>query len=352
MNTTARTDDPALETLFLPLLAGEVPWPSEGKTLFLRARAGWPLARFRDRRIVCEQTWFPHADALQRAGFETTTAVSGGYPLVLVLPPRQREEARALLARALSLLAPGGVAVASMANNEGARSGEDDLEKLAGSVQSISKNKCRVFWTELSNASVDRSLQSDWLALDAPRRIAGDRFHSRPGLFAWNRVDPASALLASHLPADLAGHGADLGAGYGYLASEVLARCAGVAALDLYEAEARALEVARLNLDSAATGRPEVEIEFHWHDVTEGLPRRYDFIVTNPPFHEGRASVPDLGRRFIASAAAGLAPGGRLWLVANRDLPYEAELQSRMATVRKVCEEHGFKVIEAVKGSG
>ncbi len=58
-------------------------------------------------------------------------------------------------------------------------------------------------------------------ALVGTGRGAPDRrwpFLSRPGVFAWDRIDPASALLAEHLPADLAGRAADLGAGYGFVA--------------------------------------------------------------------------------------------------------------------------------------
>jgi 16S rRNA (guanine1207-N2)-methyltransferase len=150
------------------------------------------------------------------------------------------------------------------------------------------------------------------------------------------------------LPDTLAGHGADLGCGYGYLASEVLARCRAVTALDLYEAEARALELARGNLQPFAG---KVALDFHWHDVTAGLPRRYDFIVSNPPFHaQGRADRPDIGRRFIAAAADALNPGGQLWLVANRHLPYEAVLDARFGNVRTVAQRDGFKVVNAIKG--
>src|SRR5690606_726677 len=103
----------------------------------------------------------------------------------------------------------------------------------------------------------------------------------------------------------------DLGAGYGYLSTQVLARCPRVSAIDLYEAEARALEPARANMERArlACAR-DVAIGLHWHDVTTGLPRRYDAIVSNPPFHQGRADLPGLGRAFIASAADALAPRG------------------------------------------
>ena len=71
--------------------------------------------------------------------------------------------------------------------------------------------------------------------------------------------------------------------------------------------------------------RERIAIEYHWHDVTAGLPETYDVIVTNPPFHTANgADNPGLGRRFIAAAAQALNPGGRLCLVANRHLPYEA----------------------------
>ncbi|WP_454828522.1 class I SAM-dependent methyltransferase [Pseudoxanthomonas wuyuanensis] len=345
--------DPALDSLLLPFSNGALSWPN-GPALFLRARDGAALRQFPLSQLVCEQSFKPFADELERSGLQvvpeaTATAIGARYPLVLVLPPRQREEARALLARALTLAAPGGVVVASIGNNEGARSGESDLKQLAGLGGCLSKNHCRVFWTRPLDGSHDAALLDKWSALDAPRPILGGRFISRPGVFAWDRIDPASALLAEHLPADIAGHGADLGAGYGYLSAEVLARCPKVQALDLYEAEARALDLARRNISGHAT---LAQVDYRWHDVTGGLPQRYDFIVSNPPFHtQSRADRPDIGRRFIAVAAESLKPGGRLWLVANRHLPYEETLNAGFGQVRVLAERDGFKAIEAVKAN-
>ena len=339
--------DPALETLLLPFVTGALAWPQAGGALFLRARDGWPLHQRPLSGLVCEQSFKPEADALQRSGITLVEDNSTTYPLVLLLPPRQREEARALFARAIERTQAGGIVIACMPNSEGAKSGEADLVRIAGTVQTLSKNHCRVFWTQPLQGAADPALAAAWRVLDAPRPILDGRYVSRPGVFAWDRIDAASALLATHLPNDLAGVGADLGAGWGYLAREVLARCARVTALDLCEAEARALELARVNLAAHAT---RVALGFHWHDVTVGLPQRYDFIVSNPPFHaQGRADRPDIGRRFIAAAAEALQPGGRLWLVANRHLPYEAVLDANFGRVRIVAQQDGFKVIEAVK---
>jgi 16S rRNA (guanine1207-N2)-methyltransferase len=77
------------------------------------------------------------------------------------------------------------------------------------------------------------------------------------------------------------------------------------------------------------------------------LPQRYDAIVSNPPFHQDRADLPELGRAFITSAADALQADGRLFIVANRHLPYEALLQSRFRDVRAVLVRDGFKVIAA-----
>lgn len=356
--------DAALDVLWLPFAQQILAWPDpDAPALLLRARAGEALRGLSGAHAV--QSFKPEYDALRGLGLRVdgdladVASPPGGFATVLLLPPRQREEARALLAQAVARCTPGGVVVAAQANDEGAKSGEADLKRLAGLDGTLSKQHCRVYWSRIDPARVDAALLQDWSALDAPRRIAdvrfpGGGFVSRPGVFAWDRVDAASALLAEHLPTDLAGRVADLGAGYGFLSAVLMQRCARIVALDVYEAEARALALARENLAVApradATGDTPA-LAFHWHDVAAGLPHAgYDAIVTNPPFHAlGRADRPDIGRAFLAAAADGLRRGGRLWLVANRHLPYEDLLAARFATVRTHAQATGFKVIEAVK---
>jgi len=346
--------DAPLQTLFLPFSQGLLRWPT-GPVLFLRAREGWALREHATpAQLLCAQSFRPFADDLESAGWtvrdeDATQADATRYALVLVLPPRQREEARALLAHALAKLAPGGLLVACQSNNEGARSGESDLKQLAGLAGQLTKHHCRVYWTTAPDDARDETLARRWAALDAPRAVLEGRFISRPGVFAWDRIDPASSLLAEQLPADLSGHGADLGGGYGYLSAEVLARCPRVTALDVYEAEARALTLARANLQPRAG---QVQLDYRWHDVTAGLAASYDFIVSNPPFHTpAREDRPDIGQRFIAVAAQALRPGGRLFVVANRHLPYERVLNDSFGEVRVAAERDGFKAIVARKAA-
>lgn len=344
----------ALETLLLPFASGDLAWPAADTVRFLGAREGWPLRRFPLQDLVCEQTFKPLVDDLVRAGF-TVSAPDAAGPvqtpdaLVLALLPRQREQARALLAYAVARATPGGRVVVCVPNNEGAKSAQADLAMLAGTVDARTKNHCRVFWTPPLVSVHEVALLETWRTLDAPRPILDGSVRSRPGVFAWDRIDAASALLAEHLPDDLSGHGADLGAGWGYLAREVLRRNPRIAALDLFEADSRALSLAQANL---AASERTTALAFHWHDVCAGLPGRYDFIVSNPPFHAaGRDARPDIGRGFIAAAAMALQPGGRLWLVANQHLPYEQALDSGFPRVTTHAQRDGFKIIEAVKAA-
>ena len=58
--------DPALDALMLPFVSGLLSWP-DGGALFLRARGGPALHAHAPRGLVCEQSFRPEHDALERA---------------------------------------------------------------------------------------------------------------------------------------------------------------------------------------------------------------------------------------------------------------------------------------------
>jgi len=164
---------------------------------------------------------------------------------------------------------------------------------------------------------------------------------TQPGIFAWDRLDPGSALLIDHLP-QMSGQGADLGCGFGALSRAVLTS-ADVTALTLIDLDRRAIEAARRNIED---GRAR----FEWADLRAltadgGL----DFVVSNPPFHLAGEESRSLGQAFVRKAAAMLRRGGVAWIVANRHLPYESELNAAFGRVRLVVEGGGYKLFEAVK---
>lgn len=318
---------------------------AEGRVLFLRAREHPALEHFAGR-LTCQQSWKPHADELEAAGHRVEREAHGQFNLVLLLPDPQRDLMVADLARAHDHLAPGGVLLVSQHNDAGGKRCQQHLVEVAGEAQAMSKHHSRVFWTVKNPEKPWKAdLLEQWRQGAQMRRVLDGRFWSRPGLFSWNRIDEGSALLAQHLPANLAGNVADLGCGWGFLSDHLLRNCHDIDTLDIYDADADCFECIRRNLGLVPT---RIKAKPHWQDVTAGIgTQRYDAIVMNPPFHEGKHADSLIGLKFIASAAQGLRSHGQLWLVANRQLPYENLLAETFAQVEKVVETGGFKLFRA-----
>lgn len=319
----------------LPFSQGEIAVPS--RALFLGAEPHPALREWPS--VTGWQPLKPLADAWEKSGFSRVDDPSGTWPLVLLLPGKSKDETLAAFAKAHDLLEGGGMLVVAMTNTAGAQRFEKELEKAAGKLGSLSKHKCRAFHA-VKDDTWDAALLGEWRALGAPREVDG--FTVEAGVFSADHVDPGSALLAANLPKNLRGTVADLGAGWGYLSKAVADRCPDVKAIHLFEANARALACARKNLED---GR----CEFHWHDVATGLPGKYEVIVSNPPFHTGQATDLSLGKAFLRTAADALRTGGRLFLVANRQLPYEPELEALGLVWRKLLEDSTYKLLFAEK---
>ena len=321
--------NPALDTLALAFLEH---CSSPGRILFLGAEPHPEI-----RPAVSWQPLKPLADKCLSAGMELTEEPVGKFQTILFLPGKSKDETLAGFARAHDLLEQGGTLIVSVANTAGASRFEKELSKATPLLFSLSKNKCRAF-TVSTSEPWDSELLEAWRKISEPRVIPETKFIVEPGVFSSDHIDPGSALLAAHLPPSLRGRVADLGAGWGYLSHVALEKAPKISQIDLFEADSRALACARKNVSGPAT--------FHWHDVTKGLSEKYDHVITNPPFHTGQAKDTDLGKAFLTAAANSLRRGGSMYLVANRQLPYEAHLESLGLRARLIVETGAFKVIE------
>ncbi len=309
--------------------------PVSGQILILRPGRDSDLSALpRDRSLIV--TGFcPDADHFARMGWQVAAAPDGRFAAALVILPRAKALARALIATASAAVEPGGPIWIDGQKHDGIDAALKDLRARADVTQVLTKSHGRSF--AISNPGADTF--ADWQA--RPHQ-AVPGFVTCPGVFSADGIDPGSALLALHLPKGLKGKGADLGAGWGWLSAQVLAQ-EGVRELHLVEAEADALACARDNIH-------DDRARFHWADATSfNAGKALDFVVMNPPFHQGRAADPELGAAFIRSAQRLLQPQGQLWLVANRTLPYEDVLASGFAEVRAIAYAQGFKILAAFK---
>ena len=73
----------------------------------------------------------------------------------------------------------------------------------------------------------------------------------------------------------------------------------------------------------------------------------YDLVVSNPPFHQGHTQTVDPTLRMIADLPRVMRYVGRLYLVANRFLPYNETLDAAFERVSVVAETGKFRLYRA-----
>ncbi len=255
-------------------------------------------------------------------------AIGGAAGTVVVSLPRARQAARDRIARALRLGCP---VLVDGQKTDGVDAVLKEVRRRGRVGPVISKAHGKIFVVEAADLE-------EWVA-EPVRNAAG--WLVPPGGFSADGIDPGSAALLGALP-PLAGRVVDLGAGWGALAAAVLGGDA-VTRCDLVEAHRPSLDCARANV-------ADPRAAFHWADATAWRPEApADHVVTNPPFHRGRTADPDLGRAFIATAAAALGTRGTLWVAANRHLPYESTLDSLFAEVEERPGTTSYKIHRAAR---
>lgn len=317
------------DRLGLALETGALSLPVSGRIAVIGARAGDDLSDLPKDRVEVVTRHFPDHRTFSEAGFTVATGITGPYSAAIVSLPRAKAEARAMIHDARR--ATDGVIAVDGQKTDGVDSILKDVRKRATVGEVLSKAHGKLF------AFNDGDF-GDWESAPLPPVEGG--FHTAPGVFSADHVDPGSAVLAGALPPVLKGHVVDLGAGWGYLSDAVLQR-KGVTAIDLVESDHAAVEAACRNII-------DPRARFHWADARTFRPERpADHVVSNPPFHESRAPDPELGRSFIRSAAAMLASHGQLWLVANRHLPYEDTLKNAFRDVQTLGQTASFKLYSA-----
>jgi len=319
------------QRLPLALDGGGLTWPETGTIAVFGPSPELDLDDIPKDRARIIHDFYPAHAAWSARGFEVSVNSDDRHAAVLVCLPRAKLEARAMIASACAQ--SDGVVVIDGQKTDGIEGILKSMKARVTAHGPVTKAHGKLFWIESPVADQF----SDWAAGPA---VTEGGFWTAPGVFSADGVDIASALLADALPAKLGKQVCDLGAGWGFLSAHVLTR-EGVEAVHLVEAGHMALECARRNVT-------DPRAQFHWADGTDWSPdHKIDTIVMNPPFHIGRATEPQIGQAFIASAARLLTPQGHLWMVANRHLPYEAELKTRFAQVEEIGGDARFKLFHA-----
>jgi 16S rRNA (guanine1207-N2)-methyltransferase len=172
---------------------------------------------------------------------------------------------------------------------------------------------------------------------------------SKPGVFSWNRLDDGTAALVSTMEMGEADVVLDLGCGAG-LAGLAAARAAPHGEVVLIDADVRAVESTRRTLTANGIENAEAFLsDCASVLLSSGAHRRFDVVIANPPFHQGRGVDFDVARQFVVDAARVLRIGGRLFLVGNRFLRYGELIKKSFGNVITAYTDNRYLVLKATR---
>ena len=269
--------------------------------------------------------------------------------------PKGKVPTLQLIWAAFHALRPGGRCYLAGGTDEGIKSALKHMEQLFGGAVVVGYrggHRLGIATRPDGPARTTGPFDTPWLdpnhfhsySVDA-HGITFEAF-TRPGVFSWERLDTGTAALLDVL--EVRGHARilDLGCGAGVVGV--------AAALQALDAQVTMLDVnaeaIRSSHRTVAENGVQDRCEVRASDVAYGVSeRRFDLVVTNPPFHIDRATDLDVPAQFIRDAARVLAPGGKLYVVANRTLPYEAWLDACFGAHRSERAGRQFKVLSAVR---
>ncbi|UCZ55530.1 methyltransferase [Desulfurispirillum indicum] len=193
--------------------------------------------------------------------------------------------------------------------------------------------------TPSSPFSEDFAAYSQPLTLEVPFRETLVPYTSLAGTFAHGKSDPGTMLMLTTISSiALREPLLDLACGSG-LVSTLLASM-GFRAIHMCDVSARAIEAASANARANSLPLPFAS------DIYSHVQQRYGSILVNPPFHQGVSTDYHVPQSIIAQAPGFLLPGGSLYIVANRFLPYEKLCHQAGAQFHVMHQDNQFKILQ------
>lgn len=260
--------------------------------------------------------------------------------LVIYYWPKNKAEAQFQLSCLLNQLPKDCDVLIVGENRVGIKSAESLLAGF-GSIQKIdSARRCSLYHFVASDRlafNIDEwwlnyHLNVDKIELD----ICG-----LPGVFSQKQLDVGSELLLNALIANpnlIRGKVLDMGCGCGVL-SAVVGKLNPNIQLTLCDVSAAALTASRATLQ--ANG---LEGKVVASDVFSHINDKYDLIISNPPFHDGKEVSYLAVDSLINQAKKYLTPNGHLCIVANTFLPYHQLLSDVYGQVEVLLQTSKFRI--------
>ncbi len=271
------------------------------------------------------------------------------FDIVVMVLPKGREITRKWLVESYSALRFGGQMYLAGANREGIKSAILDMNSLFGNSTLLGYRKGERAAVaikeqrEPSNISWIREpgiSPGTWHEFQAGLRGESLCLRTLPGIFSYDRIDEGTKLLLEKVDIFQGSNVLDVGCGYGIIG--LLASRMGATHVDLVDIDLCSIVSARENIVlNDIRNAQAIPSDL----LSEVSGRRYNIIVTNPPFHVGMSTDYEVARALIIHSYELLEPDGGLIVVANKFLRYDKLMDIVFGNVHCLAETNRYHLL-------
>lgn len=291
---------------------------------------------------------------LQQQGIESSFSVTQSdskrkWPLVILFQPREKSLLEMMLELSAGYLQDDGELWLAGEKKSGIKSAGKRLPGHFHKHQNLDNARhCSLFAVSdptTAHASNLSDYASDWSFQLGETTI---EIASLPGIFADGRLDSGTRLLLDTLTnkamlSQVSGRALDFGCGAGTIGIALAQLCPGLD-VTLLDDSAIALEAASLTLDKNHQSARLIASNGLETLLGSETTQKFDWIVSNPPFHSGAAQELNTAHQFISDCPRLLARNGKVCIVANNHLPYRRWLQELFRNVQVIASDRGYNV--------
>ncbi|UDG81783.1 Ribosomal RNA small subunit methyltransferase C [Candidatus Profftia lariciata] len=247
--------------------------------------------------------------------------------------PKSKQEAKFHLHALFSLMSIGTKIFIIGENNAGVRSSVNII-KTFGSLKKIDgAYRCSLYYGCLEKKCSFN--MKDWWGTYQIEELT---IATLPGIFSCDGLDIGSELLLSSIKLDMYSKVLDIGCGTGVLSAIIAKRYPHIR-LTLTDVSAVSLNASYVTF--ITNNIQGIIIPSNVYSNVTGY---FNTIISNPPFHNGIHMNLSVAKKLIYGAVNHLYIGGKLYIVANKFLPYQQMLDDVFGTHEIISEAGCFRV--------
>lgn len=282
-------------------------------------------------------------------GAQWDNSVASEFDDIVIYQPKAKELLDYLLAVTLPHLKTGGQVWLVGDNKSGVKSSMKRLETYLDEVGKHDSAKHCLLFSGRKQAESAPFDFAKWVTT-WEQDVAGQRLTlcSIPGVFGHGKLDRGTAILLEQL------------AEHRFMADVKNARlldfgCGdGIISMWLHQQTGANISA----LDDSALALKATELTFAANDASDALTLiasnglkdvkgRFNYVVTNPPFHTGMNTDYSIAERFFIGVKQHLTLNGELFVVANDFLRYGPYMDAALSKHSQLVRKNGFAVYHA-----